>query len=79
MMTAADMGLVIDVIVAKADDLRRVGVTRLTLDGVVLELGAQWVAADEPTPEAPLYEDPLLDPATFGGILPSRPPLAEEE
>jgi len=66
----------IDLVIARAVDLRRVGVARISIEGCVVDLlptdEAAAVAA-EPSAEDKATEptDPLEDPWTFGGRVPS--------
>lgn len=80
-MTPKAINAAIDAIISRAPDLRRAGITELSVGDLRLVVGTPWidpptvtdarglvVAPDAPPPEA---VDPLNDPSTYpGGRVP---------
>jgi len=78
-MTPKAINAALDVIIARAPDLRRAGITELTVGDLSLTIGAPWhdpptdarglVVEHEAPPPDPV--DPLNDAATYpGGRVP---------
>jgi hypothetical protein len=69
----SDLETTLKLIAAQAPDLRKAGVTSLAVGDIEITLAP---FEPEPAPETTTTpdkpDDPLMDPDTFGGILPQR-------
>lgn len=78
-----DMAQLLDMVIAKARQLREAGVLRVQLDGLSFELapaGAPHMDDEElDEPEDTDDPDPFNDPATYGGMVPGLPRRPHEE
>ena len=72
----------IDLVIERADALRKAGVRRLEIGGAVIELAPHEVELhdEDAEPRSDRYVDPLDDPATYGlrGFVPGFQRQKEE-
>lgn len=76
-MTPQAMNMLIDAVIARAEDLRRAGITSMSVGDVSIVVGTPWhdpptdarglVVEGEQPPPAETHIDPMQDRATYGG------------
>ena len=76
-MTPKAVNMLIDAVIARASDLRRAGITSMSVGDVSIVVGTPWhdpptdarglvVEGDAPPPPEP-RDNPMQDAATYGG------------